>query len=274
MSKNIDDIVEAIDTYLEKNNIIFTNPVDVSKYLDRKGLLIDSKNRPGLPLRALLRKGLIRHAFQEGRKWLIPKSGVTKKPTYKKTFTPEKHKLKNSVLDLNFIQNEKTFIPASNLDNSVPEKPGYYCFRIKNIYELPNYFSSELEKRDHNILYIGLASKSLKSRMLNQELRAKGHGTFFRSIGSVLGFRPPKGSLKNKETNNYKFSLNDQNKIIKWINKNLIVYWTTVGFVDNNEETKLLHLHRPLLNIAKNPQSLNELKTLRKECLYIAKAQN
>tara|TARA_Y100001958_G_C21114597_1_gene460537 strand:+ start:29 stop:853 length:825 start_codon:yes stop_codon:yes gene_type:complete len=274
MNKNIDDIVEAIDTYLEKNSIIFTNPVDVSKYLNRKGLLKDSKDRPGLPLRALLRKGLIKHAFQEGRKWLIPKSGVIKKTTYKKTSTPEQNKVKNSVSDLDFIKDEKAFISASNIDNYVPERAGYYCIRIKNINELPDFFSRELEKRGHNILYIGLASKSLKKRMLNQELRAKGHGTFFRSIGAVLDFRPQRGSLSGKKSKNYKFNLTDQHKIIQWINENLMVHWTTVDFVDNNEETSLIHQHKPLLNIAKNPLSLNAIESLRKECLDIARARN
>ena len=74
MSKNVDHIIEGIDLFLETNDIVFTNPVEVSKYLDRKGLLKDSIHRPGKPLRDLLRKGLIRHAFQEGRKWIIPKS--------------------------------------------------------------------------------------------------------------------------------------------------------------------------------------------------------
>ncbi len=42
--------------------------------------------------------------------------------------------------------------------------------------------------------------------MLGNELRARGHGTFFRSLGAVLGYLPPKGSLKGKSNqNNYTF---------------------------------------------------------------------
>ena len=92
---------------------------------------------------------------------------------------------------------------------------------LKILMNLPERFMLELKNRNHNILYIGLASKSLNKRMLKQELRSKGHGTFFRSMGAVLGFRPDKGSLQHKNKRNYKF--NDENKIqiIQWINDNL-----------------------------------------------------
>ena len=271
MSKNIDHIIAGIDAYLEKRNIVFTNPVEVSKYLDREGLLNDSAHRPGKPLRDLLRKGLIRHAFQEGRKWVIPKSDSIKNPSSKKTSPPEKQKIDNNASDLDFIQNESNFRSVGTIDDIVPSDPGYYCFRIKNINELPDFFEDELKKRGHNILYIGLASKSLKRRMLGQELRARGHGTFFRSIGAVLGFRPEKGSLLDKKNKrNYKFNEVDENKIIQWMNENLFAHWTTVDFVDNNEETKLIGSYKPLLNIAKNPLALNELRALRRECVDIA----
>ena len=107
--------------------------------------------------------------------------------------------------------------------------------------------------------------------MLKQELRARGHGTFFRSIGAVLGFRPERGSLlfkKNKR--NYKFNKDIENQIIQWINDNLIVRWKTVDSIKENEETKLIQNFKPLLNIAKNPLALSLLSDLRRECVEIA----
>ena len=171
----------------------------------------------------------------------------------------------------NFILEEKYFHSAAVIDEIVPEDPGYYCFRIKNINDLPESFALELRNRKHNILYIGLASKSLNKRMLKQELRARGHGTFFRSIGAVLGFRPERGSLlfkKNKR--NYKFNKDIENQIIQWINDNLIVRWKTVDSIKENEETKLIQNFKPLLNIAKNPLALSLLSDLRRECVEIA----
>ncbi len=163
------------------------------------------------------------------------------------------------------------FKSAKSIDLSVPSNPGMYCIRIKNIDTLPKPFSSELKKRGHNIIYIGIATKSLNKRMLNQELRANGHGTFFRSLGAVLGYKPPIGSLANKKNKrNYKFSGYDEAKIIDWINENLLVNWIIQSSDLEKIETTLILKYSPLLNIAKNPSTMNELSSLRKECVDIA----
>lgn len=122
----------------------------------------------------------------------------------------------------NILLNEKNFKSASCIDNLVPHNAGLYCIRISDSNKLPKPFNSLLAERQNNIIYIGIATESLNKRFLNQELRANGHGTFFRSIGAVLGHRPPKGSLlMKKNKRNYKFSQADEEKIIKWINDNL-----------------------------------------------------
>ena len=56
---NIDLIIKKIDEYLEKNNLKEVKAVEAAEYLDKIGVLKDSKSRPGLPLRELLRDGLI-----------------------------------------------------------------------------------------------------------------------------------------------------------------------------------------------------------------------
>src|SRR5690606_10717004 len=118
------------------------------------------------------------------------------------------------------------FKSAGSIDNLVPHNSGLYCIRISDINKLPKPFNTFLADRQHNIIYIGIATESLNKRFLNQELRANGHGTFFRSIGAVLGHRPPKGSLTTKSNKrNYKFLPADEQKIIKWINENLLVNW-------------------------------------------------
>lgn len=114
----------------------------------------------------------------------------------------------------------------------------------------------------------------MNRRFLNQELRANGHGTFFRSIGAVLGHRPPKGSLTTKANKrNYKFSPTDEKKIIKWINDNLHVNWVDFSGDFVTLETELIIKHRPLINLAKNPSALKELSDLRKICVQIANEQ-
>ena len=70
-------IISAIDKYLERTGRRDINPVEANEMLSKSGLLRDSKDRPGKPLRELLRKGQIPHAFQSGGKgseWTIPHS--------------------------------------------------------------------------------------------------------------------------------------------------------------------------------------------------------
>jgi len=169
------------------------------------------------------------------------------------------------------LMNSINFKPAGTIDDSVPNEPGLYCIRITDIEKLPKPFNVHLKKRGHNIIYIGIASKNLQARFLNQELRAIGHGTFFRSIGAVLGFRPEKGSLKAKSNkNNYTFKPADEKRIINWINSNLIVNWVVFKEDFNNIETSIIQRNLPLINIAKNPLALSDLKALRAECVRIA----
>jgi len=169
------------------------------------------------------------------------------------------------------LMSESNFKLAKSLDFIVPPNPGMYCIRIKNINALPKPFSSELKKRGHNIIYIGIATKSLYKRMLNQELRASGHGTFFRSIGAILGYKPTIGSLTSKKNKkNFKFSDTDEIKIKIWINENLLVNWIVQNSGLEEIETILILKCKPLLNIAKNPAAMMELSQLRKECVNVA----
>lgn len=167
---------------------------------------------------------------------------------------------------------ERNFKTASSVDDLVPDRPGLYCIRIKDENLLPEPFNNYLLERKHNIIYIGIAFTSLKKRFLNQELRAKGHGTFFRSIGAVLGYRPVKGSLADQSNKrNYKFSDNDEPEIIKWINTNLTVNWLEYNWDYWEYEENLIADYLPLLNLKKNPLALKELKVLRDECLRIGR---
>jgi hypothetical protein len=168
--------------------------------------------------------------------------------------------------------NQKNFKSASKIDDVVPVgRCGLYCVRIQNINSLPEPFRIILKNRGHNIIYLGIATSCLNKRFLNQELRGNGHGTFFRSIGAVLGFKPLKGSLLQKSNKrNYKFSKTDTEEIIRWINHNLLVNWVEYSGDFDVIETNLIQKHEPLLNLAKNPGALRELSELRSECVRIA----
>ncbi len=167
-----------------------------------------------------------------------------------------------------------SFTKVSDIDNLVPDEKGLYCIRLIEGERLPSKYQEELEERKSRLLYIGKAeNKSLEKRFLRQELRAKGHGTFFRSVGAMLGYAPPRGSLSNrKNQNNYKFSRADEAAIISWMNQHLEASWTAFDgpFVI---EQYLIARHAPLLNIDSNPQALAVLKAARRKCRKIARGE-
>lgn len=148
---------------------------------------------------------------------------------------------------------------------------GFYSLRLKDTSKLPVLFQNILKKRDHKIIYFGKAETQTLAKRLNQELYAKGHGTFYRSIGAVLGYLPENGSLKDKANqNNYKFSASNNLKIIKWIEENLeIAIFKFSG--DFKVEKATIEHYTPLLNDCHNPLSLTELKQLKDQCRKTAR---
>lgn len=163
------------------------------------------------------------------------------------------------------------FIPAGAIDLIVPDHPGLYAIRMRDRDALPEPFRSYSELRGHDLLYIGIATRGLSLRLLGQELRGRGHGTLFRSLGALLGYRPPAGSLVDKgNPRNYQFAPEDRQAIIEWINVNLLVNWMEFDGACQAEETALIKEHLPLLNLKDNPAALRELSALRAECVRIA----
>lgn len=286
MGKDINAIINYLDNYLTRTGQPSIGPVEANSVLAKAGILSNCKDRPGKSLRNLLRGGQLPHAFQSGGKgssWTIPHSSkrtfkivptvsvLTK--TEKQTLLIKAAQLSNtdSTEYEKILMNKKNFKSPGSIDNLVPHNAGLYCICISDINKLPKPFNTYLADRQHNIIYIGVATESLNRRFLNQELRSNGHGTFFRSIGAVLGYRPPKGSLTNKSNKrNYKFSPTDEQKIINWINDNLKVSWVEYKGDFGGLETGLIKKYRPLINLAKNPSALQLLFELRKECVQIA----
>ena len=161
---------------------------------------------------------------------------------------------------------EADFKIVGDIDHLVPHEKGLYCIGLRSGSKLPVRYQNELEQRGSRLVYIGKAEKSLFDRFLKQELRAKGQGTFFRSVGAMLGYLPLRGSLKDKRNKkNYKFSKLDESRIIDWMNSNLEANWVTFDgpFLF---EKYLIKTHSPLLNIEHNSNCLQALMTDRSRC--------
>lgn len=267
---------EAIEKLLRQNNRAM-NTQEIADELNKNGWY---QKKDGSEIQAFQIHGRTRNypsifdrdgstvflVGQANKKVATPKLKSSKQP---------KQVAQNLISDVNplikNLMNEANFKSINEIDCLVPDASGLYCIRITDVNRLPSPFNSILKERNHNIIYIGIASQSLSKRFLNQELRAKGHGTFFRSIGAVLGYLPPKGSLvEKKNKRNYKFNPKDEEKIIDWMNTNLAVNWVEINTNLENIETLLINKYEPLLNLAKNPVALEILSELRKECLNIA----
>ncbi len=154
--------------------------------------------------------------------------------------------------------------------DAIPNESGIYCIKLREGSTLPSKYGKIREDR---IIYIGIASKSLRERLWEEELNHKRAATFFRSIGAMLDYLPPKGSLYGKKTRNYKFSLEDTDKIQKWMKQSLRVNFIKVenSEIDNIEDS-LIKKYTPLVNISKNPKASEELKKARQRCVDYAKS--
>lgn len=211
-----------------------------------------------------------------GRIFLKSKLGIVPKKAILKQKQVSVDKIaSDSNLLMKVLINEKNFKTINSSEQDIPDIPGLFSIRIKDPKVLDTVFLNVLTERNHSIIYISRASKSLQKQFLNEELRAKGHGAFFRSLGAVLDYVPEEGSLIGQSNqNNYKFSALNEQKIIEWIDANLIINWVTVKDNLNAIENELLKQHLPLLNIAGNPGALNNVRVLKNKCREIARGKS
>jgi len=112
-------IIKAIDEFLEKKHQKFTTPIEINPYLETKGLLNNSSSRPGLPIRKILRKGLIPHAYQIGVKWHIPHSNNKSKKIKPNSNIKSENKTKPKK---QIIANGHKLTPIGNLIIKLIEK--------------------------------------------------------------------------------------------------------------------------------------------------------
>ncbi|XOV83807.1 MAG: GIY-YIG nuclease family protein [bacterium] len=161
---------------------------------------------------------------------------------------------------------------ASDAEQVVPDKNGYYSIHLTTPEGLEDWVTNHIA--DHNIIYVSIATNSLYRRLTRQELRHKSPATFFRRLGAVLGYRPPPGSLVGKANQrNYRFTNNDTQSIIAWINENLAISWFVDKMPSQTVERDLIGKLRLMTNIAGNPAPLPGLSELRSEFRAIACAE-
>lgn len=157
------------------------------------------------------------------------------------------------------------FVSVNSLDNySVPTNSGIYCIKLRKGVVL----STKYRKiREDGVIYIGKAD-NLHKRLWEEELNLRRPATFFRGIGAILDYLPPKGSLIGKSNqNNYVFSPEDTEAIKRWMRQSLLVNWIQLEQVMITDvEKRLIKKYQPLMNTTHNPNPSKELAAARKRC--------
>lgn len=173
------------------------------------------------------------------------------------------------------LTSDRELTSAIDAQTTVPAAPGLYAIFVDVASSLPFPFNSYLRAKQARLIYVGKADNLLK-RLVAQDLRHIGPSTFFRGIGAVLGFTPPRGSLIGKRNkNNYRFGHQDTKEIIEWIDAHLFVKWQTLAECDIRVwESRAIGTYRPLFNTQGNPDALQELAALRKKCRDVALADD
>ena len=206
----------------------------------------------------------------EGRIKVIGNNLISKSEYISNTVEPAKEKIATDFVSVEEELIKGDFKSVSSLSSdAIPNEAGIYCIKLRERFTLPSKF---VKIREDRIIYIGKASTSLRKRLWEEELNHKRAATFFRSIGAMLDYLPPKGSLVGKKNNrNYKFSKEDTDAIKKWMRYSLRVNYIILEQSKIEEfEDSLIRKYIPLVNLDKNPQRSIELEKARKRCVEYA----
>lgn len=258
---------------------------EIADEVSRRGLYArgDGSPLPASQVSARVRNYPTLFTRTDDRIWLAARLGAVRNVTAPATPTPaavrdsltSRPSPENPSAAVEGLLDPAVFRGAGDIDGEVPDVYGLYAIRVRDVSALPDPFRSIATGRGSNLIYVGEATgQTLRRRFLRNELRGQGHGTFFRSLGAVLGYRPVAGSLAGMANQrNYRFSPADTESIVAWINANLLVSWAQVDHGIHNMEVALIRAHAPLLNLRDNPAALRDLSELRALCCRIAASQ-
>lgn len=124
---------------------------------------------------------------------------------------------------------------------------------------------------DWKLIYVGQAKGNggLLTRF-RQEFRQEGKGTFFRSIGAVLG-ETPRVSQNEGEIRNYVFEGEAKERVINFIEETMGVQYESLDnapiIITDEPE---IRVKKPILNIRHNPLPSQFVKSGRDRCRQIA----
>jgi hypothetical protein len=172
------------------------------------------------------------------------------------------------------LVDERGAVGIDAAEGQVPDEPGFYAVFVDDPQALPDFVGQHLRERQTKLLYVGVASRSLRKRLLEQDLQHENPSIFFRTLGAVLHKKPQPGSLRGRTNQqNYFFSDEDTRSIVDWIDAHLRIKWL-VAHCSKVEleaiERSILRRMCPAFNLNHNPQRIERVEELRKECRRLA----
>jgi predicted ATPase len=185
-------ITKFIDDYLTKSERADIDPVEANALLAKAGILKDSKHRPGKPLRDLLRKGQIPHAFQasgKGSSWTIPHSSKGKSTV--SNYSPSNQQMKK-VTTVKSTKSTETTTNISQLKKQLekarqkykPETVKYLLVAEAPPDSLERFFYYD-NVRQHDYLFLGVA-EALYPKLKEQFLLSGRSGEIKNTILQTL----------------------------------------------------------------------------------------
>ncbi|GEM_PF-356910 len=151
------------------------------------------------------------------------------------------------------------FDPQKHHETVIADSPGNYIICLKKDVDLPQVSITPVLTRFHglDVVYTGIASKSLRKRDYRQHFRGNnaGRSTLRKSLGVLFGYRqiPRDADPLSKKT---KFRPEDEMQLTDWMCRNLMMYFLpTENFATT--ELALIQYFNPPLNLKDNRNPIN-----------------
>ena len=136
----------------------------------------------------------------------------------------------------------------------VPSEPGNYIFCLKKDCTLPDIGIPVVYSKfqDYDVIYVGLARKSLRDRDVKKHLLGNaGNSTLRKSLGCLFGYDLIPRDFKYNENGKTKFNISDENRLSEWMKTNLLFFYYANNDYDSLE-SYLIQKFNPPLNLDKN----------------------
>lgn len=154
------------------------------------------------------------------------------------------------------------FDPLSMDSIELPNVAGNYLFLLREGSKLPEIGVTphipevELEGKNYQVIYTGIASSNIRQRDYRQHFVGNdaSHSTLRKSLGCLFGYKfVPR---KEKDSKHKKFCIEDEIKLSDWMKNNLLL-----AYMKNDNpmplEDELIAGLNPPLNLSKNHNQVN-----------------